>query len=102
MVVASEAEMDPGAPAVDALLEREFELELLSELAEEAGAGRGRTLLLEAAPGMGKSALLERGTSAAREAGLAVLRARGHQLERGFAWGIARSLFEALLACPRS
>lgn len=46
MVVASEAEMDPGAPAVDALLEREFELELLSELAEEAGAGRGRTLLL--------------------------------------------------------
>jgi hypothetical protein len=46
---------------------------------------------------LGKSALLERGGWVAREAGLLVLRARGHELERAFAWGVARSLFEGLL-----
>jgi DNA-binding CsgD family transcriptional regulator/tetratricopeptide (TPR) repeat protein len=103
VVVVSEAEMNPGAPVADALLEREVELELLSELVGEAGAGRGRIVLFEAAAGMGKSALLEHGVAAGREAGLVVLRARAHQLERGFAWGVARSLFEAsLLGCPQS
>ena len=103
MVVASEAERERGALVMDVLLEREAEFELLSELVREAAAGRGRTLLFEAGAGMGKSALLEYGVSAARDAGLAVLRARGHQLERGFAWGVARSLFEAsLLSYPPS
>ena len=83
-------------------LERDVELDLLADLLR-GSRGRGRVLLFEAAAGLGKSALLERGISAGREAGLAVLRARGHQLERGFAWGVARSLFEAsLLGCPRS
>ena len=98
-----EGQVDRGAPVRDALLEREVELDLLAGLIRDAGGGRGRILLFEAAAGLGKSALLEHGLSAAREAGLAVLRARGHQLERGFAWGVARSLFEAsLLGCRRS
>jgi DNA-binding CsgD family transcriptional regulator len=100
--VAREVGMDHGAPVTEVLLEREVELELLSELVRDVGAGRGRILLFESAAGLGKSALLEHGMSAGREAGLLVLRARGHQLERGFAWGVARSLFEAsLLGCPR-
>ena len=84
------------------LLERDVELGLLAGLVSDAGAGRGRILLFEAAAGLGKSALLEQGASAAGAAGLSVVRARGHQLERGFAWGVARSLFEApLLRGPR-
>jgi DNA-binding CsgD family transcriptional regulator len=79
------------------LLERDVEIELLAELLRDVDARRGRSLLFEAAPGLGKSALLEHAVSAGREAGLVVLRARGHQLERGFAWGVARSLFEASL-----
>jgi DNA-binding CsgD family transcriptional regulator len=83
------------------LLERQLELDLLADLIREASEGRGRTLLFESSAGLGKSALLERGAAQAAEAGLVVLRARGHQLERGFAWGIARSLFEArLLGLP--
>jgi predicted ATPase len=34
----------------------------------------------------------------AREQGLLVLRARGHELERAFTWGVARSLLESSLA----
>ena len=87
----------------DVLLEREVELDLLAGLVRGVGAGRGRALLFEAAAGLGKSVLLEHGVSAGRGAGLLVLRARGHQLERGFAWGVARSLFEAsLLGSARS
>jgi hypothetical protein len=84
-------------PMLQALVERDLELGLLADLVHDVASGRGRLLLFEAPAGLGKSALLERGVRIAREAGLLVLRARGHQLERGFAWGLARSLFEASL-----
>src|SRR5829696_5217566 len=86
------------APVTKALLERETELGLLVELVHAAARGRGGLLLFEAPAGLGKSSLLEHGAGLAREAGFAVLRARGHQLERAFGWGVARSLFEAWLA----
>jgi DNA-binding CsgD family transcriptional regulator len=90
-------------PMPQALVERDLELGLLADLVHDIASGRGRLLLIEAPAGLGKSALLERGVRIAREAGLLVLRARGHQLERGFAWGLARSLFEAsLLGCSRT
>jgi DNA-binding CsgD family transcriptional regulator len=92
-----------GALVAGVLLERDVELDLVADLVRDVGAGRGQALLFEAAAGLGKSALLEHGMSAGREAGLVVLRARGHQLEREFAWGVARSLFESSLSsCPRS
>jgi DNA-binding CsgD family transcriptional regulator len=94
---------DGGALVAGVLLERDVELDLVADLVRDVGAGRGHALLFEAAAGLGKSALLEHGVSAGRAAGLLLLRARGHQLERGFAWGVARSLFESsVLGCPRS
>jgi DNA-binding CsgD family transcriptional regulator len=99
----SELASNGGTSVTDVLLERDVELDLLAEFLRDVGAGRGRALLFEAAAGLGKSALLERAISAGREAGLVVLRARGHQLERGFAWGVARSLLESSLwGRPRS
>lgn len=82
---------------MDVLVERDVELGLLADLVHDVAGRRGGLLLVEAPAGLGKSALLDRGAWVAREAGLLVLRARGHQLERAFAWGIARSLFEGLL-----
>jgi DNA-binding CsgD family transcriptional regulator len=82
---------------MDVLVERDVELGLLVDLVHDVAGRRGGLLLIEASAGLGKSALLEHGAWVAREAGLLVLRARGHELERAFAWGVARSLFEGLL-----
>ena len=79
------------------LLEREAELGALAELCERAAGGRGGLMVVEGPPGVGKSALLDRASALARERGLVVLRARGHELERAFGWGVARALIEASL-----
>ena len=98
-----EAGSDRGLLVSDLLLERDVELDLLDDLVRDVGGGRGGILVFEAAAGLGKSVLLEHAVTAGRGAGLVVVRARGHQLERGFAWGVARSLFEAsLLGRPGS
>src|SRR5215207_9377375 len=94
--MSAEAVPHRGTPR-QALLERDAEFGLLTDLVHDVAAGGGRLLLLEAPAGLGKSTLLEHGASMGRAAGLLVLRSRGHQLERTFAWGVARSLFEALL-----
>jgi DNA-binding CsgD family transcriptional regulator len=87
-----------GGP--DVLLERDVEVGLLVDLVRDAARGRGGLLLFTAPPGLGKSVLLDYGARVARDAGLLVLRARGHQLEQAFGWGVGRSLFEGhLLGC---
>jgi DNA-binding CsgD family transcriptional regulator len=87
------------AAGSDPLLEREGEIAALHELLADARGGRGRLLLLEAPAGLGKSTLAEHAVAAAE--GFRVLRASGHELERGLGWGVARSLFERwLLALP--
>jgi DNA-binding CsgD family transcriptional regulator len=78
-------------------LERESELEAIEELVADAADGRGGLLLVEGPAGVGKSTLLAHAEETAREHGLTVLRARGHELERAFGWGVARSLLEASL-----
>ena len=85
--------------AVEPLLERADELAAVEALLAGARAGRGGALLLEAPAGFGKSALAARAAAAAGD--FLVLRASGHELERGLGWGVARSLFEPwLLARP--
>ena len=65
--------------------------------ARAAAQGTGRSVLVEALAGTGKTALLAAAGRAASDAGLTVLRARGSELEREYAWGVMRQLLEPLL-----
>ena len=76
------------------LHEREREVAAVEELLD----GRGRMLLLEGRAGIGKTSLIEVACSRAAERGFEVLRARGSELESGFAFGVVRQLFERRLA----
>src|SRR2546428_8116197 len=81
-----------------ALLERERELTELGRLVEQAYAGRGRLVLVEGPPGIGKTRLLEAARLRAGERGMVVLSARASELDRAFPFGVVRQLFEPLLA----
>src|SRR5262249_40906569 len=73
------------------LLERESEL-----AAVRSGVGRGRLLVVEGGVGLGKTAILDAASAAARRSGRLVLGARGSELERDFAFGVVRQLFEGI------
>jgi len=79
------------------LLERDFGLALVDELIAASCAGAGRLLVLEGRSGMGKTTLLAEVRRRAREAGIAVLAGRATELERGFAFGVVRQLFEPVV-----
>jgi predicted ATPase len=79
------------------LFDREAELASLRDALDSARAGRGRIVVVEGEPGIGKTALLEHARAAADESGFVVLRAAGAELERDFAWGVARQLFEPIV-----
>jgi DNA-binding CsgD family transcriptional regulator len=84
------------------LLEREAELADLGREMAAARAANGRLALIEGPAGVGKSALLGAARSLAQAAGMAVARARGAELESGFAFGVVRQLFEPVLrSCSR-
>jgi DNA-binding CsgD family transcriptional regulator len=76
------------------LLEREAELEDLDAAIDAARRGAGRLVIVEGPAGIGKSRLLAVAGRRAQERGLQVLVARGGELEREFAYGIVRQLFE--------
>jgi AAA ATPase domain len=78
---------------VEKLLERERELATMDELVE-----RGGVVLVEGRAGIGKTALLEAACRRAAGVGREILRARGSELEAGFAFGVVRQLFERRLA----
>jgi DNA-binding CsgD family transcriptional regulator len=81
------------AGLVERLRERERELAAVQVLLER----RGGMLLLEGRAGIGKTSLVEVACSRADELGLEVVRARGSELESGFAFGVVRQLFERRL-----
>jgi DNA-binding CsgD family transcriptional regulator len=83
----------PGVP----LLEREPELDAVRAALEGGAQGQGRLLVIEGRAGVGKSALLQAARTSAAEAGMAVLSARGGELERSFAFGVVLQLFEGPL-----
>ncbi|HEX3267816.1 MAG TPA: AAA family ATPase [Gaiellaceae bacterium] len=87
-----------GAAATEPLLERSEELAQIESALAEAREGRGRFLVIEGPAGIGKTALLGAARAAAAESGMRVLRSRGTELERDFAFGVVRQLFEPALA----
>jgi DNA-binding CsgD family transcriptional regulator len=80
------------------LRERERELTAFDEVLDLRGEGGPCRVLVEGPAGIGKSRLLEEFVARARTVGLRTLTARGAHLEREFAFGIVRQLFEPLLA----
>ncbi len=80
------------------LLERSAELARIESALADASAGDGRFVVIEGPPGIGKTELLAATRAAATEHGMRVLRSRGTELEREFAFGVARQLFEPPLA----
>jgi DNA-binding CsgD family transcriptional regulator len=82
------------AGLVGRLRERERDLAAVEELLEQLSG----MLLIEGRAGIGKTSLVEAACSQADELGYEVLRARGSELESGFAFGVVRQLFERRLA----
>ena len=78
----------------DGLLERERELAAVEALLERGGG----VLVIEGGAGIGKTSLVEAACRRAEGRGREVLRARGSELEAGFAFGVVRQLFERRLA----
>src|SRR4051812_42755810 len=85
-------------PSSGALLERDDELSELDRLVEDACAHRGRLVLIEGAPGIGKTRLLESVRARARGSQMTVLGARASELDRDFPFGMLRQLYGSLVA----
>jgi predicted ATPase len=82
------------------LEERDEALASVDLLLDDAPAGRGRLLLVEGPPGIGKTRLLGAITERARAAGMRTLGAQAGEFEQDFPYGIVRQLFEASIAGP--
>jgi DNA-binding CsgD family transcriptional regulator len=80
------------------LFERERELDRIDALLALTRADSGDMLLITGPAGIGKSVLLGVARERALPAGVRVLHGRGRELEGGFSFGVARQLFEPLLA----
>ncbi len=80
------------------LFERGVELARIEFALAEAHGTRGTFVVVEGPAGIGKTALLDATRAAAADSGMRVLRARGTELERDFAFGVVRQLFEPVLA----
>ena len=89
---------EPADAAIGLLLERGEELARIESALTEARTGRGRFVVIEGPAGIGKTALLATVRTAAADDGMRVLRSRGSELERDFAFGVVRQLFEPPLA----
>ena len=86
--------MRPGER--DVLLERGHESAVLVDAL--AGAGEGGTLVVvEGAPGIGKTRLLATARRQARESGLLALTARGSELEQRVPFGLLRQLLDPIV-----
>jgi len=79
------------------LLERQRELRVLSELITAACRGEARLVVVEGAAGIGKTRLLAAARAGGERTGMQVLKARGSELEREFAYGVVRQLFEPVV-----
>ncbi len=76
------------------LLERDAELAALEAAIEDARRGAGTLVVVEGPAGIGKTRLLRAARERAAASGMAVLTARGSELERDFPLGVVRQLLE--------
>ena len=74
------------------LVGRDLELTEIAAVAERVVDGAGRLVVIEGAPGSGKTALLEETGEVFRAAGMTVLTARAAELEIDFSFGVVRQL----------
>ncbi len=74
------------------LIEREQALAAVSDSLDSTASGGGGALLLEGAPGLGKTEIIASASRLASDRGISVRVARGGELEQSFVWGIAREL----------
>ena len=86
----------PSLIGGDALLERNEELGRIDAALADALNGRGRFVVVEGPAGIGKTVFLAAVRTVASGGGMRVLRSRGSELERDFAFGVVRQLFEPL------
>jgi class 3 adenylate cyclase/DNA-binding NarL/FixJ family response regulator len=78
---------------VHTIIDREAELRSFGELVEEVVAsGRGKPLIIEGPPGIGKTSLLAELGGIASTSGMEALLARGAEMERDFPFGLVRQL----------
>src|SRR4030095_6803161 len=82
------------------LVEREREVAALAALLDAVPAGEGRVAWIEGPAGVGKSTLLAEARRHAAETGARGLAARASELEREFAFGVVRQLFEGVVTDP--
>jgi DNA-binding CsgD family transcriptional regulator len=80
------------------LLERDTELRWFDLTIGDAVRGTGSLTVLEGSAGVGKSSLVAVARERAAGGGMRVLQARGNELERDFAFGSIRRLFEPVLS----
>jgi DNA-binding CsgD family transcriptional regulator len=76
------------------LYERERELRQAAVELDVAASGSGRTFLIEGQAGIGKTSLLKQVALLAEERGFDIYSACGMELERDYAYGVVRQLFE--------
>jgi DNA-binding CsgD family transcriptional regulator len=84
------------------LLERDQELERIGRCLSQARRGHGGVVVVAGPAGIGKTMLLAAGRDAAEREGFRVLRARGAELEREFAFGVVRQQVEPLVRAASS
>jgi DNA-binding CsgD family transcriptional regulator len=89
--------MVSAGTATVTLRERRDALAAVEALAAELEVGGGRIALVEAGAGLGKTALLDACADQLAAGKVRVLRARGSDLERGFPYGIVRQLLAPVL-----
>jgi DNA-binding CsgD family transcriptional regulator/predicted negative regulator of RcsB-dependent stress response len=79
-------------------LERERELAGLAAVIHAAERAAGGLGVVQGPAGIGKTSLLAAARAEGERAGMRVVTARGSELERDFAYGVVRQLFEPVLA----
>jgi DNA-binding CsgD family transcriptional regulator len=84
--------------AVGPLLERQAELQAIAEALGAARAAEGSIVMIDAAPGLGKTRLIEEALDASRGLQMQALTAVGREPEREFAFGVTLQLFGGRLA----